>query len=415
MTLITLQGNPIEFIDDAAFVESINTLQTLLFCGARFSQIPEAVLHLKNLSTLNLCDTNIVTWDVDAMKRLGSSMVTLALDVVGLSQWPTWLESYIHLKELTISGSFMTSMPDDALDMVAETLTTLGLQNNSFTSVPKAVFKLTALETLYLHENRIVDISWLPQKSKLSSLYLNNNKISNGSALSNALLLYADTLSDVEIHDNLLTAIPELSFLKLVLNVDLTNNLISNINSGSVPPGISDLLLGYNLFYTIPSLMKTLKNGINLNLNSNRISMIQGVDYPPFTDGADFGHNLLSELTKSSFPNNSTMGFLIFNYNPITVVSTDAFDNLPHLVSISLQHTKLTRLPLAIASLKDLNEIDVSGNVDLVCTCLEKGLESRIENILPENVIGDCGTTSVYIFFSKLSQDCPPFLEDLHD
>ncbi|BFZ20806.1 hypothetical protein BsWGS_23845 [Bradybaena similaris] len=410
LTLITIQGSPIESIDDDAFDESLNTLQSLHFCGARFSQIPAAVLNLRNLITLSICQTNIGSWDVNGMKRLGSTMVTLDLDTVGLSEWPTWLEYFIHLTELQLSGGSISSLPEDALDMVADTLVTLELQNNSLTSVPKAISKLTCLQTLSLQENKITDLTWLPQLSKLTNLLLNNNRLTNATILSNALRVYNSTLYSVTLNANFLTAIPDLWFLTQLQSIDLTNNHISDVNSGGFPVGISDVTLGSNLLRSIPMVMKYLNYVSKLKLNANRISAIQGWDFPPATDGADFGYNLITAISKSCFPANSRISFIVLSYNPISQISTDAFDNVPHLMELSIQHSKLTRLPMAVASLSLLNYFDVSDSANLVCTCLEKQLESRISAMMADNVVGNCGPTSIYFFFTQLSHDCPSYL-----
>lgn len=344
---------------------------------------------------------------MNALKRLGSTIVTLDLDTVGLSKWPTWLQSFTHLTELQLSGGSISSLPEDALDMVADTLVTLDLQNNSLTSVPKAVSKLTCLRTLSLQKNKITDITWLPQLSKLTNLLLNNNRLTNATILSNALRVYSSTLYSVTLNDNFLTAIPDLWFLTQLQSIDFTNNHISDVNSGGFPVGISDVTLGSNLLGSIPMIMKYLNYVSKLKLDSNRISAIQGWDFPPATDSADFGYNLITAITKSCFPANSMISFIVLSYNPISQISSDAFDNVPHLTDLNIQHSKLTRLPMAVASLSLLNYFDVSNSANLVCTCLEKKLETRISAMMADNVVGNCGATSIYVFFTELSHDCP--------
>ncbi|CAG5126516.1 unnamed protein product [Candidula unifasciata] len=193
---LSLDRNPLESIDDAAFDESINTLHFLRIEGARFTQIPAALFRLNQLIELSIDYTHILVWDNDGMKKLGANLRSLSMDTVGLTSWPVWLKFFSRLTDLSIFGSTISSLPDDALDIVADTLTGLGLLNNSFTSVPKALSKLTALTSLSLAQNKITDITWLPSLSNLTQLSLSDNRISNSSQLSAALRPYADILSN---------------------------------------------------------------------------------------------------------------------------------------------------------------------------------------------------------------------------
>lgn len=239
LTLISLLNNPTETIDDTAFEDSANTLESLTFSAARFTQVPKAVLSLKHLKSLSIYDTNILIWNGEAMKRIGQTVTKLDLDTVGLTTWPAWIQSFSQLTELSVAGSSISHIPDDALDHVNQTLTILGLNNNSLTTVPKTLSKLTAINSLLLQQNRITDITWLPQLSKLTSLSLNSNRISNASQLSKLLRYHGDSMVNLDIYDNHLTAIPDLSFMTLMPILDFTNNHISDPSSGSVRPALA--------------------------------------------------------------------------------------------------------------------------------------------------------------------------------
>lgn len=407
MTEISLQNNPIETIDDAAFDECLNTLQKLDFSFAKFTEIPKAIFRLNSLSSLSISRTDILVWNEEAMTRLGATMLTLDLDTVGLTTWPTWIQPFARLTELRVEGGSISFIPDNGLNMTSDTLTTLSLRNNSLTAVTKTIRKLTKLKTLLLQENRIADLTYLPQLSKLSVLSLHNNKISNDHNLISALHLYADTLFSLSLHDNELTAIPDLSFLTQISSLDYSNNHISDPNSGSIPPRTFQLILSNNFLPFIPRVLRSIHSVPKLELNANHITAIQGTDFLSSATDIDLGFNLIAELTDTSFPQNSSLVVLQLNNNPLFRISTEAFGNVPLLLELNLQYTHLTRVPVAIASLTSLNMLDVTGSKDLICTCLEKSLQPRILSMSSDFVRGDCGYTSIYNFFAHLSLSCP--------
>ncbi|CAG5126517.1 unnamed protein product [Candidula unifasciata] len=188
--------------------------------------------------------------------------------------------------------------------------------------------------------------------------------------------------------------------------LDFTNNRISDPNSGSVPADLIDLKLEYNFLPSIPRVLKFMNSVPSIDLTYNRIVSLQGTDFPDSVTGIDLGHNSITELNANSFPPNSGIRYLLLPNNPLSKISSSAFQNLPSLRELDLKYSKLTRLPLGLASLNNLVSIDVSGSDELVCTCMEKSLESKISSLLPDNVVGDCGQTSVYVFFTELSHDC---------
>lgn len=338
------------------------------------------------------------------MKHISQTVKILNLENVGLTTWPTWIQYFTNLITLSFDSSTISFIPDEALDLLANSLSSLSISDAHLTAVPKTLSKLRALESLYLRSNKISDLTWLPNLSKLSSLSLSNNNISDANHLSNALLPYGDSLQSLEIHNNQLQAIPDLSFLKLVGSLDLSYNQISNSSSGLMPPGVYSLVLSHNIFPYIPSLWSQLYSVSSLYLSNNAINEIRSIDFHPRTQAVIVDYNLITELTNTSFPAEFGVLVLNLNNNPITTISENAFDGLHFLVSLKLQQTQLTRMPMALASLVSLATLDMSGCPDLVCTCNEKNLGTWILKI--SRVFGQCGRTNIYDFFRTLSPAC---------
>lgn len=306
-----------------------------------------------------------------------------------------------------MNGLAISSIPDDAMDNLVNTLTTLSLYNNSLHVVPKTISKLKGLTMLVLQQNEIIDVSSLPSLSKLSTLYLNNNNISNHSQLSTALRHYTDWLATLAIDNNNLAAIPELNFFKNVGSLDFSHNRISDTNSGSVPSAVYGCTMQYNSLPSIPKIMANLKYVTDLVLAHNVITHIEGSQFPPSTIVVDLEYNLLTKLTNRSFPENSSITFINLNNNPISEISPTAFENLRDIRELRMQYSALTRLPLALLSLTSLYFLDMSNSTGLVCTCLEKSLETWIQSFYLANVVGSCGQISIYNFLKSLSTQCP--------
>lgn len=407
LTQISFTSNPLTIIDSNAFNESITTLESLAFSEARFSRISDAFLHLRALKQLSILDSEVEDWNENAMKNIALTVETLSLENVGFTSWPTWIQYFTHLTELSVTGSSINSIPDDALVKLAKILRSLNLNDNSLSEVPKTLSKLTALQMISLEQNKIVDVTWLPQSRNLSFLSLHHNSIQNANELSSALRLYADSLYDLQLSENKLTSIPNLSFLSHIGSLNFTSNLISDPYSGTLPPGLYELDLGYNSLTTIPRIMWTLKSVTDFVFTSNAIDEIQGIDITPWTTALELGFNVITALTDTSFPMNSSISALRLNNNPLTQISTEAFKNLPRLDELNIQYTKITRLPLGLSLLKGYVLFDVTGSDDLVCTCSEKSLEPWILFQSRGNIIGNCGQMSIYDFFKTLSPGCP--------
>jgi Leucine-rich repeat (LRR) protein len=406
LTEINFSENPITTIDISAFVGSLDSLATVSFSSALFTRIPDALHHLRALQSLTICDTFIQDWNEDGLKIIALTLETLQLINVTLHTWPTWIQYFTHLTELSLDSNFISSIPDNAFDAQANSLNILILVRNNLTEVPKALSQLTLLLSLDLGYNRISNLTFLPQSKQLGRLSLMYNRLSNARHISDLLRPLADVLSDVDLFGNQLTEIPDLSFMTNVGYLDLTNNHISTALPGALSGEVTDVDLDDNLLSSIPIMFLKLPHINTIALSSNQVRQFRDADIPVWTEEIDLDYNLVTELTDTSFPENSKLNILNLEGNPLVTISNLAFQNVEHLTVLTLKGTKLTRLPLGLPSLRDLNVIDVTDCSDLVCTCMEKSLSSWILNReLPME--GTCGETSIDYFFNVLSPECP--------
>ncbi|CAG5124717.1 unnamed protein product [Candidula unifasciata] len=404
---ISLTLNPIASIDDDAFNQSATTLETLRFDGAHFTRIPDAFLHLHNLKNLYIYNTPIRDWNPNAMRNIGNTIETLFLGSVGLTSWPDWFHDFAHFYNVYLADSSFTSVPDNAFAMSENTLVTLSIINGRLMAVPKSLANHTALKSIHLQDNQITDLTWLPHLSNVSDIDLNFNNISDAGMLSYVLRPYANSLKNLGLVGNQLTVIPDLSYLTQIGSLDFGRNRLSDPNSGVMPSNVYALSFAFNWLPSIPRVYRHLTGVTELFMPSNLVTQIQGSDFLPLIMFVLLENNLISELTDDSFPLNSSIISVNLNNNPIVKISAQALSSIPRLRELRLQQSKLTRLPLFLASLNHIFVFDISNSTDLVCTCEEKSLQMWILSLPPEDVLGNCGDTSVYNFFTTLSQSCP--------
>ncbi|CAG5119864.1 unnamed protein product [Candidula unifasciata] len=294
-----------------------------------------------------------------------------------------------------------------ALDATAHSLTRLSLNSNLLTIVPKALSNLNYLQSLYLQNNHITDIRWLPQNSKLGILSLSYNYIWNASQLSEVLRPYGTSMNSFDIDNNHLTSMPDISYMVNVRALQFTRNRLSDPISGAVASNVFMLELYYNSFPFVPKILSKLPLLTTIALSNNAITAIRETDFQRNTTIIELDYNLITELTDTSFPENFALQELNLNNNPLTKMSSVALKNLPSLTFLDLRSTKLTRLPLGLKYLGGLVVLDLTNNSLLVCTCAESSLRAWVMNLNPKNVKGSCGQTGVYNFFSALSPLCP--------
>ncbi|CAG5132358.1 unnamed protein product, partial [Candidula unifasciata] len=402
---VDFSDNPIATIDETAFDQSTATLNELQFSGVHFKEVPLALLHLTSLKTLIIQWANILVWREDIMKHLCSTLELLVLDNVGLTSWPTWIQYCLHLTTLQLSSGVLTNMPDNALDNLTN-ITSLNLENASLVTFPKSVSKLTLLTELTLDSNNISQVTGLDSLTSLITLSMMNNKLSDGGQLSNALRPLAASLQVLQLNGNKLTAFPDLVFLQKLQEVYLTNNRIFNIGFSQIPSSLTNLDFENNFVQSLYAFMQTGDNLMTVRFDYNSISDIRGVDITPSVRDVYISHNLITRISDTAFPENSSMEILILDYNPIISISLSAFSNLKKLTYLSLMSTKLSRLSVAFTALAKLETLDMRENSVLVCTCLEKSLRpwAQSESL---RIFGDCGPTSIVDFLVGLSVGCP--------
>lgn len=270
-------------------------------------------------------------------------------------------------------------------------LTYLDLWEDSLTSVPPDVPHLTHLDDLRLSFNRITSLDGVVFPSSLAR-YLG-------------------------LGGNLLTSLPDLSYLPNLDHLYLDHNNISNSPTDRFPTSLTMLEFSYNSLTSIPPAVSSITQLATLTVSLNKLTSIDDVTFANTLFSLDASHNSIAAISRVKFNNGSAdsrVKYLTLNNNPLTSIAADAFKSMPHIVYLHLENTQLTRLPLTLADVVDLDYLYMEQIPDLVCTCQESALATWYRNSGTSRrtrvqISGSCvGATSIRNFLAYLAPKCPP-------
>ncbi len=369
--------------------DGLNTLESVSLYNTRLTSVPEAVLSLTSLKSLNLGFHRITSIPAGAFDQL-TQLNTLILDAAS-------------------PANTFTSLPDGVFDNLTS-LTLLNLAQNDMTSLPDGVFdNLTSLESLNL--NRIYNLSSLPvdvfdQLTSLTSLSMAGLKptylpdgifsslssltfldLSSGtlSSLPAGIFSGLSSLTTLRLERNTVNPIP----LTVLLEKVLDGEFKAVASAGApfdivVPLSVTDARIrGGATTLTIPTgsvesevLTVTRTPGAtdtttvnigtlpSLPANHTGYSLVKSVDLPlafPELGGSVFlsvsdrtpqvrdaivaavpGVNSAADVTEEHL---AGITRLSISYENITALGEGDFDNLTALTSLSLVHNEISSLP----------------------------------------------------------------------
>ena len=213
----------------------------------------------------------------------------------------------------------------------------LDLSKKGLESLPSEIRKLTALKTLYLHNNQLTQIpDTIAQLSNLTTLSLYNNQLTQIpdtiAQLSNLTGLYLST--------NQLTQIPDaIAQLSNLTDLFLSNNQLTQIPDAIAQlSNLTDLFLSNNQLTQIPDTIAQLSNLTKLFLHNNQLTQIP--------DAIAQLYNLTE---------------LYFSNNQLTRIP-DVIAQLSNLTTLDLSNNQIIEIPSSITSLTKLENLDLRGN-----------------------------------------------------
>ena len=193
-------------------IRILQNVKLIQFIHNELYELPENFGDLKNAKKINLAQNHL--------SRLPASFSELEkLESIifyknEFEKIPSEIFGLNNLQELDFYYNDLVEIPD-SLDQL-ENLKVLFLAFNSISEIPESLKDLTELKKLYLHHNQIIAVpKWLEEFPHLEVLDLGYNKIIAIPDLSNAI-----ELIEVDVQQNLLSDLPwsllELPNLKII-------------------------------------------------------------------------------------------------------------------------------------------------------------------------------------------------------
>lgn len=253
------------------------------------------------------------------------------------------------MRTFNVTGHPLTNISDDAFHNSANTLRVLRVKNGAFRQLADALKHLNNLTTLEISgtyiENWRQDIMQHMANS-LNTLWLDKVGLSSWPSW----IYFFHSLKSIRISDSPLILLPESAF-------------------SSVEDTLEELYLLRTKLTQLPSTANISGlTQLDLEFNEN-ISQISADRLSPNIQYLNVMFNNLTELTDTSFPNNSSITELNLSFNPIIRISHSAFKPLIRLRVLTLNFIRVTEFPLAVTSLTNLATLSLIGSFEIACDC----------------------------------------------
>uniref|UniRef100_A0A6M2DRJ4 Putative insulin-like growth factor-binding protein complex acid labile subunit agrilus planipennis n=1 Tax=Xenopsylla cheopis TaxID=163159 RepID=A0A6M2DRJ4_XENCH len=347
---LKLDNNKIQIIQMGA----LKGLQNLILLDISHNQLSGSLDYRnftgvgQNLTNLDLSFNNIDFIREHCFKPF-INLIHLNVSQNNLLLLPS-LYNNIKLSTIILSHNHI-SMINEVFPEI-DTIDTIDLSFNNFTSSPKDLEKYQSISNLNLEYNYLMDISDLMKSVKFNTLLIKGNNIKKiiGGTFCSELVVSSLNLTELnninmcengtflDASHNHLKSFPKWSGMKAIKKIYLQNNEIKEIP--------------YKMFHDMNSL-------IDLRLDKNKISNLNF--------GVFFGLNHLKSLNLS--------------FNELTTIDHNVLFELQNLEDLYLGGNKLTTIPShdIFATLKHLKRVGLSRN-HWTCPSLMDVLQNMRKN-----------------------------------
>ena len=213
------------------------------------------------------------------------------------------------------------------------------------------ISQLTRLQTLFLNNNQIQDISFLENLSQLKDLNLSDNHIQDISFLKNL-----SQLKELDLSSNKIQDISFLQYLSQLKSLNLSKNHIQDYSFLENQSQLKSLYLSSNHIQDI-SFLKNLSQLQELDLSSNKIQDISFLQNLSQLQELDISSNKIQDI--SFLQNLSQLKDLDLRDNHIQDISF--LKNLSQLQELDLSSNKIQDISF-LQNLSQLQELDISSN-----------------------------------------------------
>ncbi|XP_060602373.1 leucine-rich repeat-containing G-protein coupled receptor 5-like [Ruditapes philippinarum] len=366
---LRLDGNKIKTIETNAFSGIENTTTSLHLQSNNLTTLPLAIGNLFKLRSLNILDNPLHSLDESVMSNIGRSLTSLSIDLNHFTEWPHELHFLRVLHSLSVTHIPFSHLDIHAFHGFEQTLNYLYVIESKLEKVPFAICYLSHLLSFEFSYNSNLE------QNKSSILEPCSKK------LTSVLILKLDS-NNLHIFPDIFSLFPSLT------SVSLYNNKLQYIENTKVPSNskLTSFSLQLNHFERIPYALNKLKSLSTINILENHITTIETPDIAGLTS--------LTSLT--------------IGYNPITYISPNAFNLNSYLRKISLEHTNLDHVPVAVTNLTSMRHFYLSG-MPIDCTCDDMSYlkQWNVSNIVTFRANCSSSSETIKTYILNALQACP--------
>jgi len=247
------------------------------------------------------------------------------------------------LPSLFLDGINLSEIPKELYNL--EDIDNLDVSRNKLTKIPIEISQLTSLKSLHLDSNKFSEIPiQLFQLIHLTHLYLNDNAISE-----------------------LPPEIGQLTYLEML---HLSNNPFSTLPAElGLLTNLTHLYLNNNRLVSLPSKISQLKNITQLYLYDNELQVLpEQISELSNLNWLGIAGNRIREIPSwiGNLRNLETLIIGTGNYQKVSIpILPPEIGNLTNLKRLDLVNLHLSKLPVEMKKLLNLQILRLDGNPDL--------------------------------------------------
>ncbi|ELP89675.1 leucine-rich repeat containing protein, putative [Entamoeba invadens IP1] len=346
---------------------SLSTLTKLTFvdlCNNKFTQFPGVLGKLYSIKTLWLCYNYLSELNgiggmrnLNQLKLLHNNFTHIPKEVLTLTQLysiefgdnliqtiPTEISNLTNLKSIAFTDCLLKDIPEEITHLT--NLNSLVIVRSRLTKFPKFLRKLPNLYDIMITDSMMPKAEFTVDNCELM---FERNRLEALNCTAN------DSVASLKLKDNFLQRVPNTADLKTIAELDLTNNVIYNVEQNRLHQDLK-----------------------SLNLASNRISVFpeKGINYSHLLK-LNLSNNALSQLPSSLFQYIPHLQHLQLALNNLVTLPT-SLTQLNGLLELNISHNKFAEFPQDILKLKKLTNLFATCNY---ISDLPKNL-SLLENLV---------------------------------
>lgn len=279
----------------------------------------EGIQHAANLTTLNLSGNKLSELTSGSSLTLLSELSELTyLDLSrnSLTNVPlqTILQDLHQLEYLNVSHNLLSlTVSYNQIFAHMQQLSWLDLSFNSINNLA-SLLEVNSIKSLAIDNISSIDYSTLQQLTQLEELSIANNGLTDADM---AELHALTNLTALDLSENLLLEVPDLSPWNALTQLNLANNYIRDVSPLANKPQLERLDLSRNLIRDVASL-NALIFLQELNLSNNAIVDLSGFSIQANLAALDLSDNQISDINQFSMNAPSTLDVTINFYgNPL--------------------------------------------------------------------------------------------------